>query len=475
MSNGRMKTELKENNYDGKRSLNELYHSYLTVEDLKKHPEITPAVKGDKKIKLDVLSVVKPKVINMGGLNSNRIKFANSLNSFHNIFFNYNKNQKNSLGEIRTLRKENKEFMQKFKDSKKDDNKEDFKEIREEYKKRNYYVPQLDEKKNIFNGNILLSNKEDLKKYIIYDLGNNLSNKKSLSFLHKINRKLGDKTSEKPLKLINEALNIGSFSRDKIEKDKIREIRKFKNEISNVQDTLNSMDEIDYFFDINNKQYLDELKNQESRENSEKLSTRVNSTLNFENIKYQKNIKISNNELENQIKQKQKSTNNLLFDYRNKKKGTNISRISKISNDESENIYNNKKNNYRYGRNNTKAFEREIFKSTLEKLYDRISKKDNLLNYQHEITDYLKNKKADISVRINPSTMCNNFEKTREKICQSEYLKNDINLRKKMDGPDYNIDKIKSNDLKTKHKVNHIEDVIIKLYNDIDNLRKDSE
>ena len=151
MSNGRMKTELKENNYDGRRSLNELYHSYLTVEDLKKHPEITPAVKGDKKIKLDVLSVVKPKVINMGGLNSNRIKFANSLNSFHNIFFNYNKNQKNSLGEIRTLRKENKEFMQKFKDSKKDDNKEDFKEIREEYKKRNYYVPQLDEKKNIFN------------------------------------------------------------------------------------------------------------------------------------------------------------------------------------------------------------------------------------------------------------------------------------------------------------------------------------
>ena len=111
----------------------------------------------------------------------------------------------------------------------------------------------------------------------------------------------------------------------------------------------------------------------------------------------------------------------------------------------------------------------------MEKLYDRISKKDNLLNYQHEITDYLKNKKADISVRINPSTMCNNFEKTREKICQSEYLKNDINLRKKMDGPDYNIDKIKSNDLKTKHKVNHIEDVIIKLYNDIDNLRKDSE
>ena len=467
-------SETKESSYIGKHSIKDLYNSYITIDDLKKHPEITPALKGDKKMKLDILSKVKPKIINIKGLqNESKIKFATRLNSFHKIFFDYYKNQNNSLGPISTLRKENREFMKKFKNANKNEDKEKFKDIKAEYEKRKYFIPSIDRKKNLFNGNILLSNKEELKNYILYDLGSNLSNSRSLCFLHKINKKLGDKTSEKALKLLNGRLNMDSDSRDKIGNDPVREIKREQNDIMSVRDTINSMDEIDSFFEIDNKQYIKELKNQDSRENSE---IKVNKTINFQDSKYQNNIRPSNNSIDTEVNQRT-SINLILNDnYRNKKKGTNISRLSKLSNDGSENKYLSPKNNNRYEMHNAKTIENERNKSPLEKLYDRISTKDNLLNYQTEIDDYLKNKKLDISVRINPSIICNNFEKTKEKICQTDSLKQDIHLRKQVGGDvASSVDKISNNDIKAMKRVNNIEEKIVKLFCDINIPRKKSE
>ena len=475
--NSPIKTESKENGYIEKISLNELYNSYLTAEELKRHPEITPAIKGDKKFRLDILSNKKPKIISIkGSKNENKVKFANRLNSFHKIFFNYYKNNKNSLEHIRSLSKENRDFIKKYKKTNKKDNNDKFNDIKEEYEKRNYYVPPLDEKKNIFNGNILLSNNEELKNYILYDLGNRLSNSKSLSFLHKVNRKLGDKTSEKALRAINESINIESFGKDKIVKDQMKEIEKAQNDIINIKETINSIDEIDYFFDINNKQYLSELRNKDSRGNSAKFSTRVNSPTNrIENVKYQGDVNPMNNPLNRHGKFKVNSSKNLLKDDKFKKKGINKNKIYKLFND--ENAGNNERKNYRnYIGNNAKTIENEINKLNLERLYDRISTKENLLNYQHDIKDYLKNKKYDLTIKTNPSAICNNFEITREKVCQSEFLKQDMHLRKQMgDNSIENIEKMNYNDFITKNKVNNIEDKIIKLYCDIDNPRKKPE
>ena len=471
-TNRNLKTELSENKYVEKHTLNDLYNSYLTMEEIKRHPEITPAIKGDKKFRLDILSNQKPKIISVKGIqNESKIKFATRLNAFHKIFFDYSKNQKNALNEIHSLSKENKVFIKKYKNANKNDDKEKFSDIKSEYEKRNYYVPPLEGKKNLFNGNILLSNKEELQNYILYDLGSHISNSKSLSFLHKINKKLGDKSSEKALKMINVAIDPSSFSKDKIKKNRIKEIHKEQNDIMNIQETINSLDDIDYFFDIDNKQYLESLKCQDSRGSSAKISTRVNSAINrIENVKIKTNVnplnKMTDNGNDNKLKRKIKF----------------ISRISRKSRKSKFNDDSEKRNNdlgirqFNTEKKYTKTIDNnDILKSPLERLYDKISTKENLLNYQPEIKDYLENRKYDISIKINPSLICNNFEKTREKVCQSDTFKQDLHLRKQLDDYTTNIDKINNNDLKTKDKINNVEDKMIKLFCDINNPRKKPE
>ena len=111
----------------------------------------------------------------------------------------------------------------------------------------------------------------------------------------------------------------------------------------------------------------------------------------------------------------------------------------------------------------------------MEKLYDNISKKDDLLNYQKDIKKYLINKKYDISVKINPTSICNNFENAREKIYESEFLKNDYQLRKQIGGNLKDAEKKNNDDLKIKNKMDNIEDKMIKLFCDINNPRKKEE
>ena len=115
-----------------------------------------------------------------------------------------------------------------------------------------------------------------------------------------------------------------------------------------------------------------------------------------------------------------------------------------------------------FGNNNT-------LNSPLENLYEKMYKKEDLLIYQPEIKDYLENKKYDVSVKLNPSIICNNFEKTREKICTSEFLKNNMQLRKQIGNVESKVEEINDNDIKVMNKMNNIEDKMIKLFCDINN------
>ena len=100
----------------GKYSAKNIFASYITVDELKKHPELYPSLKGDKKVRLDILSQKKPKIINIHGLhNENKSKFASRLNSFYKVFFNYYKHQKNTSEETNALNQENKDFLKKYK------------------------------------------------------------------------------------------------------------------------------------------------------------------------------------------------------------------------------------------------------------------------------------------------------------------------------------------------------------------------
>ena len=458
--------------YIGKYSPKEIYSKYLTVEKIKRNPEVIPALRGDKKINLTILSKQKPKFINIKSIqniNQNKIKFASRLNSFHKIFFNCNKNNKNSINEINLIKKENKDFSIKYKNSNKNNVQDNFSDIKLEYEKKNINIKGFEGKKNLFNGHILLSNKEELKNLILYDLGTRESNYKSLSFLHKINKKLGDKTSEKEIKKINLKLDLVSLSEDKIKNDKQKEIEKNINDIINVKETINSMDEIKYFFDIDNKKYLEFLKNG-SRGSSAKVSTRVNSAINyFENVKNQYTISQINDETNKNQINKNNNYNSLINNMKKinyiklQKKGRNKTKINK-NNKYPTNLY-----------INTVGSGNELSKSPLENLYDNISTEENLLNCQPEIQNYLKNRNFDLTVKIDPSSICNNFEKTRGRICNSEFLKQDMNLRKQINGNIVLAEKVKNNDIKSKIKINNIENKIIKIFCNINNPRKKEE
>ena len=448
----------------GKYSAKNIFNSYISVDELKKHPEIYPSLKRDKKLRLDVLSQKKPKIINIHELhNENKSKFANKLNSFYKVFFDYYKRQKNSSEDTNLLKKENKYFLKKYKKATKSNeinqNKNNFNDLKKEYEKKDYYVSSLDENKNIFNGNILLSNNKELKDYILYDLGTQKSNDKSISFLYKINKKLGDKTNDKSLEEIYKRLDMENYNKDKIEKKNNNELINIKNDINNLKQTIDSIDDIDHFFKLENKNYLATLNYEENNnKHSDKGSTRYNSAIiQTENEKNQNNIQVINKK---KIKKK-------VISLKNKNK---LNKIDKNKLKISSDIIDNKIS--KYNDKQSKTIENNnISEKSLVNLYDKMSTKEDLLIYQPEIKDYLENKKYDVSVKLNPGIICNNFEKTREKICTSEFLKNNMQLRKQIGHIESKVEEINNNDIKAINKMNNIEDKIIKIFCDINNPR----
>ena len=447
----------------GKYSAKNIFNSYISVDELKKHPEIYPSLKGDKKLLLAPLSEKKPKIINIHGLKSERkSKFATKLNSFYKIFFDYYNQQKNTSENTSLLNQENKDFLKNYKKSNESgeikitNNK--FNDLKEEYKKKDYYVSSLDSNHNLFNGNILLSNNEELKNYILYDLGSSISNDKSISFLHKINKKLGDKTSDKALNIIYDRLDMDKYDKDKIENDNKNEVIKTQKDIKNLQVTINSMDDIDHFFKLENKNYLITLQESANLEKkNENISSRYSSAIkHYENEKNQSKIILnSKNNLKKRASQEIITKNKNKFNQMKRGK----LKLNNIDQDINKNM---KKETKTIGNINK-------FDSSLENLYNKMSTKEDLLIFQPEIKNYLENKKYDVSVKLNPSVICNNFEKTREKICTSECLKNNMQLRKQIGNIESKVEEINDNDIKAINNMNKIEDKMIKLFSDINN------
>jgi hypothetical protein len=302
-----------------------------------------------------------------------------------------------------------------------------FNEIKEEYEKNNYYVPPIvGNKKNIFNGNILLYNDNELKDFILYDFGTNKSNRKSLFFLEKIQNEVINRRNVKEGRpkfiLHKNPLLEPKSDFDKILRDKKKDIKKSKSEIKKVRNTINLIDEIDFFFKSDNRQYLNRLKYEDSRENSAKISTRVNSAVGlFENIKYNNNLYLLNinNKLENTYTENTNQTNminnttengivplknikedSILSDLKNKaltERGNNIiikEKIKHYSFGNNDNMNNKRK--IRIKTKPIKKFSKANFKTTLERLYESLTNKkngNNLLKFNTQINKYINSNK----------------------------------------------------------------------------------
>jgi len=264
--------------------------SYMTLREINENPVLASALTQDKKFTLNLLTPNKSKIVPIRGIkNEKKQKLMERLNSFRKSYFDYFKNYKYSMEEMSNLSKENSFFMKRYheleeKSGIKKESK--FEEIKKEYEKKNYNLPTIEGNKNLFGGSLLLSNNEtDLKKYIMYGVGSQNSNQKSISYLNKVNEDINEKTQRKKRTKIPTVLkNILSrrggvvvpsplYAYYKISNDNIKEILDYKNDIKNLKKTIHAIPEIDYFFDADNKKYLDSLKFFDSRKSSANFST----------------------------------------------------------------------------------------------------------------------------------------------------------------------------------------------------------
>ena len=232
------------------------------------------------------------------------------------------------------------------------------------------------------------------------------------------------------------------YNKDKIEKDNERDILETKKDIMTLEEAIESMDKFDKFYKLENKNNdINTIKyDLKNRKSSPNISTRFSSA----NVKKESKIAL--------------------------KKKNNIGSARKKRSEQLKPSMINIDNNF----NKNKFIKQQIktmgnSDNALENLYDKMSTKENLLIYQPDIKEYLENKKFDVSIKLTPSIVCNNFEKTREKICTSDFLKNNIQLRKQMGNIESKVEEINNNDIKAINKMNNIEDKMIKLFCDINN------
>ena len=282
--------------------------SHISVDEIDSNPLIKDIVKRIKKIKLNHLTNSKPHLTPIKDIkNEKEIKLVDNIDSFRKIYYEYNLNQKvpkNNEQKVYTGQK-NYNFSKLYNIVKGRNNleqKEMLEEIEGIYKKSDFSLPNID--KNLFNRNLLLLNENNIKNSIEYNLTTDKSNKNSLSFLKKINKSINDQIVGKS--------NIFSKQKDsdiknnyyitnniyKKDKEKVPESRKY---INSIKETINDIDDLDYFFDSNNKEYFNYLKNPDSIKNS-KISTRVNSShLDFPS-QNNNNIDIYKQKLKDRIK-----------------------------------------------------------------------------------------------------------------------------------------------------------------------------
>ena len=317
--------------------------SHISSDEIDTNSAIRHIIKKIKKIKLNVLTKSKPKLTPIKDIKDEKeIKLIKKINSFRNIFYDYNLNQKvpkNNEPKVYTGHK-NYNFSNLYKNEKIKNNLEQNKmleDIQGMYKNNNSFsLPTIDQDKNLFNGNLLLLNESNIKNYIEFKLTSEKSNKNSLLYLKKIQKYINNqlvgkrdgfpKLSVKKNKKENKEKDI---SMDKLIKD---DIPKSKNEINNIMEVINCMNDLDYFFESNNQEYLNYLKDPESKKNS-KISTRVNSAL-WEIPKINNNIDIFKLKLK-------KNNHNNLETYKKNKSCEDISKkIINVNNKNNIDIYN---------------------------------------------------------------------------------------------------------------------------------------
>ena len=237
------------------------------------------------------------------------------------------------------------------------------------------------------------------------------------------------------LKKINREYNtpISLYTYHKIPKETLKDILKYKKDIKKLERTINSIQDIDFFFNSDNKDYLETLKYFHSRNTSANFSTSLgnnNSTffdkkntsnlssfLNFKNIsKYTFDEKGSNsNKNERKKIQLNIGANTANFFSGNRGKENNPPKLYNVS--KKKKIIKRKK------------LKKIDYHKTLEKLYNKISSASDTTIYNKKIRNFLKYRKYKLNSDISKNYICNNMESLREKFKKDNSIKKVIYFR----------------------------------------------
>ena len=280
----------------------ETLKSCISTDEINATPIIKDLLIKNGKMKYNSITRLKPHLVPIKIIkdmkDKHEIKLVNSVESFRNIFYEYNnkiKMRKNDeLHVYRGLKNYN--FSKIYEHIKKRDisgEKEMLEEIENIYKKKDIPLPSIDNpENNLFKNNLLLTKDDDIKDSIMYKLSSEKSNAKTLSFLKNIrnninNQLLGKQNRNLPKLKYKSTSSINknylyrdlSTTNNKFKKGYIPNSKKY---INSIQETINTMDDLDYFFDSNNQQYFDYLKKQKNIKNQKisKSPPAFNSTIN---------------------------------------------------------------------------------------------------------------------------------------------------------------------------------------------------
>lgn len=275
--------------------------SKITQKELIANPAINNSINNTKILKFNCLSKIKPNksLSNKNDisadliLNPKQAKLKSNLESFNKIYNNFNKNFIIRKNRRKSKEQELNANLRKIYDSLKENisfsRNQMLEEIREKYSKNNKFkrniysgisLPIIENKinfKNLFKKNILLSLDSDIKKSILYNLFDENNNSKSISFFKKIENNLDkelygkndayfkEKEKETQKEKEENSLLIKSVIKKSIFDDE-QSIDKSMIEINQIHDTLNNIEDIDFFYEANNKDYLKYLKGELSKD-----------------------------------------------------------------------------------------------------------------------------------------------------------------------------------------------------------------
>ena len=349
--------------------------AHISADEINSTPILKNLLNKNRRIKYSSLTNLKPHLTPINDIkeikDKNEIKLINNIDSFRQIFYEYNKNQKVPRNNEPKVYRGNKNYnFSKIYNSIKNveslGEKEMLEEIKEIYKNNNISLPSIDNTdKNLFSNNLLLTKENNIKNTIMFKLSSDKSNEKSMSYLKKIQKNINNKILGKQNHFLPKMQNRYNryykntyiFKNIGTTKNKRESIPKSIKDINNIKETINTIDDLDYFFESNNQQYLNYLKNPKNS----KMSTRVNSAL-YEkpvtNIYNDINIyKLSKNKIKSLDKNKENKSsfvpndkidnkvvvaeNNInIYDYKSIKNNINI--LNK--NNSMDNITNNNNN-----------------------------------------------------------------------------------------------------------------------------------